>query len=121
MRFHALLTGLLLTAAIPLAGDPALKLRVSPEMCTEPAIIRVYATIEPDDGNRAFEVTAESDDYFRSSRIELDGARAARTNFFQYHDLPAGEYVMKGVLFGADGRERAVVRQSFLVLGQLTD
>jgi hypothetical protein len=84
----------------------------------EPAVIRAYATIEPDTANRAFELTIESDEYFRSSRIDLDGTRAARTNAFLYRDLPAGEYAVKGVLFDATGHQRVVVRRTFTVLSQ---
>lgn len=106
----------LVLTAIPVAATEELRLRVSPEMSVEPAWIRVHVSVEPDDENRVLEIVAESDEYFRSSRVTLDGARASRTNTVQYRGLPAGTYEVRGSLIGRNGRERAVVRATLVVL-----
>jgi hypothetical protein len=116
MSMKTLLGGVLLTAALPVAASDALRLKVSPEMSMEPAWITVQVLIEPDADNRAIDVVAESEDYFRSSRLQLDGENASRVTVFQYKDLPAGEYEVRGVLIGRDGSSRAVVRRAFTVM-----
>ena len=37
-------------------------------------------------------VEADSDDYFRSSAIELDGANEKRLHSVEFKNLPAGTY-----------------------------
>ena len=66
--------GLLLITALPLnAGEP-LMMTVSAPMPAAPATVRVRLIIEPDSSNRALEVVADSADFYRSSRIELDAS-----------------------------------------------
>jgi hypothetical protein len=107
--------GCLLALAAPLASNEQLQLKVSPEVSAEPAWIVVRASIEPDDANRAIRVVAESEGFFRSSLVQLDGKDASRTAVLQYKSLPAGEYEIRGVLIGRDGRERAIARQFVMV------
>lgn len=116
MTLKTVLAAALLTAAIPAAGNEGLSLRVSPEMCVEPAYVLVRVTIEPDEDNRSLEIVAESEDFFRSSQIELDGAHASRIRVLQYRGLPAGEYEVRGVLIGRDGHQRAMARRMLKVL-----
>jgi hypothetical protein len=99
-----------------LAGDEALTLSVSPAMSMEPADVIVRVMVAPDASNRAVEVIAESADFYRSSEIALDGDKAARTTSFRYHELPAGDYQVRGVLIGTDGHLRAIVRREFKVM-----
>jgi hypothetical protein len=84
-------------------GSDTMSISVSPQVAREPARITVRVSIEPNPDNRALEVVAESSTFFRSSYLQLDGDRAARTNVFQYRDLPAGDYEVRVVLFDADG------------------
>jgi hypothetical protein len=84
-------------------ASDALTISVSPRVSREPARITVRVSIEPNPDNRGLEVVAESSTYFRSSYLQLDGDRAARTSVFQYRDLPAGNYEVRVVLLDADG------------------
>jgi len=54
--------------------------------------------------------------HLRSSQVELEGDKAPRTSIFQYRDVPAGEYEVRGVLIGRDGHERAIAQRSVMVL-----
>jgi uncharacterized protein (DUF2141 family) len=92
---------LLSTSQLDSSG--ALSLHVSPRVAREPARITVRVSVEPNAGNRALEVVAESATFFRSSYLQLDGDRAARTSVFQYRDLPAGDYAVHAVLLDAEG------------------
>ena len=108
---------LLLLAAPPLDGGEALSVRVTPAMAPEPAIVVVTAMVEADARNRTLEISASSEDYFRSSQVQLEG-RAARRQFdFEFHDIPRGRYEVIGTLTGTDGR-RVEVTRVFMVLSR---
>jgi len=111
-----LCVALLLVAATPIGGNESLRLSVFPQMATQPAVVNVRVSIEPDDENRAIQIIAESADYFRSSQVQLDGTNATRTSTFQYRDLPAGEYAVRGTLIGRDGHQRAVAIGRLVVM-----
>ena len=101
----------MLTSALPLGAGQRLTLKVSPAVSFAPANLVVRATIIADADNRAVEIVAESDDFYRSSQVQLEGDRAARTNMFEFRSLPPGTYEVRANLVGADGQSRAMVRQ----------
>jgi hypothetical protein len=112
MKVRAVLFGILmLTSALPLGAGQRLTLKVSPAVSFAPANLVVRATIIADADNRAVEIVAESDDFYRSSQVQLEGDRAARTNMFEFRSLPPGTYEVRANLVGADGQSRAMVRQ----------
>jgi len=124
------LLGILLVAAAPLAGAgerdsqrgnhagdaERLALRISPSVAFAPANLVVRTTIEADARNRAVEIVAESDDFFRSSEIQLDGENAPRTSTFEFRSLPPGVYEVKATLLGSDGAQLAMVRHQMNVI-----
>ena len=57
-------------------------------MTFAPATLVVRTQVEADENNRSVEVTADSDESYRSSTIPFDGVRAPRTAIFQFRDLP---------------------------------
>jgi hypothetical protein len=95
-----------------LAGaEPRLALRVSPQQSFAPANLNVRLTIEPNEANRVVEVVAESDNFFRSSQIALEGERGPRTVVLQFRNLPGGSYEVRGVVSDSTGQETAVDRR----------
>jgi len=104
--------------SMSLSASEPMKIRVSPSVSFAPAVVRVQATIELDADNRAVEITADSGEFYRSSRIQLEGDRAARTNIFEFPGLPAGDYEVTATVFGSDGRPRGRVRQTVTVVGR---
>ncbi len=99
-----------LLAAGSTDGDQPLRLQVSPTAARAPAFVRVRAVIEGSDDNRSLEVTAQSPDYFRRSRVELDGRNAPPLAVFEYPNMPPGLYDITGVLVGVDGKRATVSR-----------
>jgi hypothetical protein len=86
--FSVLLAGL----AFPLGAGGRMTMRVSPEVSFAPAHLVVRATVEAAPENRGLEVVAESDDFYRSSTVQLDGEHAPRTSIFDFVSLPGGVY-----------------------------
>ena len=78
-------------------------LKVSPAVAFAPANLVVRATIPPTPTTGRSKSCAESDDFYRSSEIQLEGERAARTNMFEFRSLPPGMYEVRANLVGANG------------------
>jgi hypothetical protein len=117
MKVRVALFGILmLTGTLRLGAGERMMLKVSPAFAFAPANLVVRATIPVDADNRAVEIVAESDDFYRSSEIQLEGERAARTSTFEFRSLPPGTYEVRANLLGADGRSRAMIRQQVNVL-----
>jgi hypothetical protein len=124
MKRVVLVSLLTLTAALPLGAkekerDP-LSLRVSPAVAFAPANLIVRATVENNAANRSMEIVAESEDFYRSSEVQLDGASAPRTTMFEFRSLPPGTYEVRAVLYSASGDPRAEVRQQINVIASGT-
>lgn len=73
--------------------------------------------IEAAAGNRAIAIVAESDDFYRSSEIQLDGDHAPRTSTFEFRSLSSGTCQVKATLTGTGGEPRATLRQQVSVIG----
>ena len=106
----------MMTATLPLGAGEKMTLKVSPAVAFAPANLIVRATIIADADNRAVEIVAESADFYRSSMIELEGDKAARTNQFEFRSLPPGTYEVRAKLFGTNGESRALIRQQINVI-----
>ncbi len=118
MTRAVLISLLTLTAALPLgAKEPSpLSMRVSPAVAFAPANLIVRATVTTNAANRAMEIVAESEDFYRSSEIQLDGDSAPRTTQFEFRSLPPGTYEVRAVLYGMNGDSLAEVRQQVNVI-----
>ena len=117
MKVRAALLGVLtLIATLPLGAGERLTIKVSPAVAFAPANLIVRAMIVADADNRAVEITAESQDFYRSSTVQLDGDKAARTSNFEFHSLPPGTYEVRANLLGSRGEQRATVRQQVNVI-----
>src|SRR5438552_2028131 len=110
-------SALFLSSAVSISANEPLTMVVSPVQSFAPTNLTIRVQMEPDAGNRAFEVIAESGEYYRSSRIQLDGADAPRTIWLEIRNLPRGDYDVRGALLNSAGRERCAVREHVIVLG----
>ena len=88
-----------------------LTLRVSPYVSFAPANLVARTMIEANEGNRSILIVAESDDFYRSSEMQLDGAKAPRTSIFEFRSMPKGTYDVRAFLKGSDGQAVAVAQQ----------
>jgi hypothetical protein len=95
-------------------------LNIHPRVAQAPATVRVLATVERSIENRELRVTAESELYFRSSTVQLDGDQASRTHTFRFGSLPPGEYEIAAVVRTRDG-DMKVARRQVTVVGGLQE
>jgi len=107
---------LIMTTTTVAGTKESLSMQVSPAMSFAPANLMIRAKVEPDAANREMEVIAQSDDFYRSSAIQLEGDRAPRTVTFEFRSLPSGEYQVTAVVVGIDGQQRALARSSVHVI-----
>src|SRR5918993_6017980 len=80
------------------ATEARLRIEVTPRISVAPASVRVRAIVEPDAGNRALQIVADSGAFYRSSMVPLDGANAAQITETMLKNLPGGEYEVAVVL-----------------------
>jgi hypothetical protein len=93
----------LLSSAVSAGPIERLTLAASPVSSFAPANLVVRVHVAPDPANRSLEVIAESSDYFRSSRMQLDGEDAPKTITLEFRGLPQGDYAVRGRLIAAPG------------------
>ena len=92
-------------------GERPLHVRVSPTMAHAPADLFIYVSVARRADNRLLRVTAESEDFFRSSETQLDGEYSARVTVVRFRELPPGGYEIKAELI-ANGRTTDVAKRT---------
>jgi predicted phage tail protein len=116
MNARCLVLGLALAATSAASANQPLAIKVSPAVSFAPTDLIVQTRVEPDAENRSMEVVAESTDFYRSSTVELEGERAAKTTRFEFRGLPQGEYDVTVTVAGADGRRRSIAHSTVNVI-----
>lgn len=107
---------LIFLLAAPLNGGQPFKMSVSPQQSFAPANLFVRLGIEPNAVNRVVEVVAESEEFYRSSQVTLEGDRGPRTVMLQFRNLPGGTYQVSGRVTDDRGHEVAYARHHVNVL-----
>ena len=102
--------GLSLAATMAASAKEVVSIRVTPSKAFAPATVIIRATIEPDTNNRVIEVVADSDSFYRSSAMQLEGERGPKTTTLEFHGLPPGEYNVTASVIDAHGERKAIAR-----------
>ena len=92
-----------------------LQLQVTPAVSMAPAYVVVRAIVEHDANNRELEIVADSENFYRRTVIDLDGAQAPKVNELKLVDIPGGEYEVTATLYDMNG-ERTLARRSIMVM-----
>ena len=116
MRAQIFTLALFLSSAPSVNASERLALAVSPRHSFAPASLVVRVHVTPDVANRALEVVAESEDYYRSSRIQLDGDGAPATSVLECRSLPGGDYDVRAIVIDNTGHERASASEHVTVI-----
>jgi hypothetical protein len=85
------------------AKVPSLMVRVTPLMVLAPSDARGVVVVPRHSDNRLLRIILESDDYYRSSDIQLHGADAAQNHLLYWRQLPPGSYRVSVELYGTTG------------------
>ena len=92
-----------------------LRIHVSPTTARAPADLYIYVSVARRHENRLLRVTAESEEFFRSSEAQLDGEFSARVTVFRFRELPPGDYQVRAELIIATGRTSNVESRAIQV------
>ena len=106
---------LALGATGPKAQEPV-RIAASPTFAFAPALLRVRVRVEPNAANRTLTITADSDGYYRSSLMELEGDTSEKTFFVEFKRVPAGQYQLSAVVRNGSGEDLAVATQGVSIL-----
>ena len=101
----------------PLKAPDELTLSLTPRFVTAPGFVRSLVRVAPHAENRRLRISIESEGYFRSSDIELDGDSAPESHWIDFKAVPAGRYEMTVVVLGPGDSQRATRRLPFQVIG----
>jgi len=111
----------LLTSPFGVHARDRVTLNVSPVQTFAPANLFIRIGIDPSVENRGIDVEAESESFYRSSFVPLDGDRAPRTTTLEMRSLPSGVYEIRAVLLDDTGRQQAVARREVVVIPSAAD
>ncbi len=102
------------------AGEQVHKtIAVGPALVVDaPGDVEFSIRISPTVGTHELRVFAESESYYRSTTIGLDGLDSAPLHQFTWRSFPVGEYEVVGMLVDDDGIEEIIVRSALKVVGR---
>ena len=116
VRFTFVVVATVVLATGSLGAHEDIRLDASPRFAYEPSTVNVEVVVEPDTANRAVDIVADSENFYRSSRVELEGANAPRVTTISFRDLPAGDYDISAMLYTDGGHQRAIAHRSVTVM-----
>jgi hypothetical protein len=102
--------------AVSASGAEPLKLAVSPAQSFAPSNLHIRARVVPHADNRRLTIIAESEEFYRSSEVSLEGDRAPATITFEFRGVPGGEYLVHGIVTDSTGHQRAIAIQQVRVI-----
>jgi hypothetical protein len=102
-------------ASVANEAERPLHVRVTPTLAHAPADVFIYVSVARRSENRLLRITAESEDFFRSSETQLDGEYSARVTMVRFRELPPGGYEIKAELIVSNGRTSDVAKRTIEV------
>jgi hypothetical protein len=97
------------------AADDELTVRLPSVVSRSSSMVRAVIRVPREADNRMLRVTLDSDTFYRSSDLPLDGNEAPQSHTLAWHSLPAGEYEVTIQLVGVSGVKRIVRRQLHVI------
>jgi len=97
-----------------LHADDFVQLHVSPVL-SDHGDMTVQVLVTRDAENQWMKVTAESESYYSSSEMELEGEYSPRVKVIRFRGVPAGWYEVTGTVFDHRQHVKGLARRSVLV------
>jgi hypothetical protein len=97
-----------------LQADDFIQLQVSPVL-SDRGDMTVQVLVTRDAENQWMKVTAESESYYSSSEMELEGQYTARVKVIRFRGVPSGWYEVTGTVFDSRKHVKGLARRSVLV------
>ena len=114
-RWRMAVVVLMLFLAVPLlTANDFVQLHVSPVL-SERGDMLVQVLVTRDAENQWMKVTAESESYYSSSEMELEGEYSARVKVIRFRSVPSGWYEVTGTVFDHQKHVKGLARRSVLV------
>jgi hypothetical protein len=88
---------------------------VRPAVTSTSTATQIRVVVPRSERNRALRWEVDGADYFRSSTMDLDGAKAPATFVFVVRNLPEGEVEIRAIVRRNDESE-AIVRRQIVVV-----
>jgi hypothetical protein len=108
-----------LVVIIPLTAlvhaNDFVQLHVSPTLSDRGDML-VQVLVTRDAENQWMRVTAESESYYSSSEMELEGEYSPRVKVIRFRGVPAGWYEVTGTVFDHHQHVKGLARRSVMVL-----
>jgi hypothetical protein len=118
MKIRILGLTLFALSVTPLVAGERVGVHVSPSVAFAPADLRVRASVPADEDNRAIEIVAESQNFYSSSEIQLDGDSAPTTTVVEFRSVPVGLYSVRVIVKGSGGKEIATAATAVNIVGR---
>lgn len=84
-------------------SDEVVELRLTATFALAPASVGSVIKVPHHADNRLLRVIADSEDYYRSSDISLEGSSAALSHVVWFKEMPAGRYNIEVTVYGTQG------------------
>jgi hypothetical protein len=104
------------TVSVVRAND-FIQLMVSPTL-SENNDMFVQVLVARDADNQLMRVTAESESYFSSSEMILDGEYSPRIRSIRFRSVPSGSYEVTGTVYDRRSKVKGSARKTVLVFGR---
>jgi hypothetical protein len=118
MKRAVLLSGVLIIAvasAVNASGE-RLRIAVSPKFSHAPSQLHVRVRLERNADNRLLVITADSQDFYRRSDVQLDGDASPAAFDLDFPGLPGGTYEVRAALIDNTGKACAISNAQATVL-----
>jgi len=98
----------------PVHAEDFVQLHVSPVL-SDRGDMTVQVLVLRDAENQWMKVTAESESYYSSSEMELEGEYTARVKVIRFRGVPSGWYEVTGTVFDRNKHVKGLARRSVLM------
>ena len=95
----------------------ALVLSATPMISFAPSTLRVKVQVPPESANRLLIITLDGEQFYRSSQVQLDGAEAPKTSWWDIPHVPQGDYELTARVYNDTAKLVSSAHTTVIVKG----